>query len=55
MELSAGGERMRSLPNAGGSSEISEILSYEMLRRCFGAQLVKVSGCACVRGVRTRE
>ena len=42
MDLSDGGQRIKNLPNAGGSSEISEILSYEMLRRCFAAQLVKV-------------
>ena len=42
MNLSDGGQRIKNLPNAGGSSEISEILSYEMLKRCFAAQLVKV-------------
>ena len=42
MDLSDGGQRIKNLPNAGGSSEISEILSYEMLKRCFAAQLVKV-------------
>lgn len=28
-------------PNAGGNSVFSEVLSYEILRRCFGAELLK--------------
>ena len=39
MHLSASGQKMKCLPNAGGSSVASEVLSYEMLRNCFGAEL----------------
>ena len=41
MSLSAGAKRMFTCPNAGGSSEKSEILSFELLQRCFGAELQK--------------
>ena len=41
MSLSKDSHRMKSLPNAGGNSVESEVLSYEMLYRCFGAQLHK--------------
>lgn len=41
MSLSKGAKRMSTCPNAGGSSEKSEILSFELLRRCFGADLQK--------------
>lgn len=39
--LSSGGQRMYDTPNAGGSSTESEVLSYEVLRYCEGATLVK--------------
>ena len=39
MSLSSGALRMNSLPNAGGSSVKSEVLSYEILQKCFGAEL----------------
>lgn len=39
MRLSSAGLKMKCLPNAGGSSVISEVLSYELLRNCFGAEL----------------
>ena len=32
-------ERMRTLPNAGGSSLVSEVLAFELLARAFGASL----------------
>ena len=41
MSLSTGAKRMFTCPNAGGSSEKSEILSFELLQRCFGADLQK--------------
>lgn len=41
MSLSNGAKRMRTCPNAGGSSEKSEVLSFELLQRCFGADLQK--------------
>lgn len=41
MALSTGAKRMFACANAGGSSEKSEILSFELLRRCFGADLGK--------------
>ncbi|ELU02326.1 hypothetical protein CAPTEDRAFT_209489 [Capitella teleta] len=39
MELCEGASYMKSKDNAGGSSEISEFLSFEVLHRCFGAEL----------------
>ena len=39
MILSSGALRMKALPNAGGSSLKSEVLSYELLKRCYGAEL----------------
>lgn len=41
MSWSNGAKRMRTCPNAGGSSEKSEVLSFELLQRCFGADLQK--------------
>ena len=41
MSLSIGAKRLFACPNAGGSSEKSEILSFELLQRCFGADLQK--------------
>lgn len=41
MSLSNGAKRLFTSPNAGGSSEKSEVLSYELLQRCFGADLLK--------------
>jgi len=41
MTLSDAACRMRDLPNAGGNSVISEVLSFEVLQKCFGAQLLK--------------
>lgn len=42
MNLSNGGARLRDVPNAGGSSVISEVLSFEVLQKCFKANLIKV-------------
>ncbi len=39
--LSAGGQRLFDTPNAGGSSTESEVMSYEVLRACEGAKLLK--------------
>lgn len=36
--LSPGAQVIRDEPNAGGNSVLSEVLSYEVIRRCFGAQ-----------------
>ncbi|PIK36849.1 hypothetical protein BSL78_26318 [Apostichopus japonicus] len=41
MDLSEKAEKIRNTPNAGGSSVESEVLSYELLHRCFGATLLK--------------
>ena len=41
MALSSGALRMACIPNAGRSSERSEVLSFELLQRCFGASLQK--------------
>lgn len=43
MNLSDSGKKLRDVPNAGGNSVISEVLSFELLRTCFGAQLLKVN------------
>ena len=42
MILSDPAKRIRDVPNAGGNSVVSEVLSFELLKRCFGAQLIKV-------------
>lgn len=39
--LSPGGQRLFDTPNAGGSSAESEVMSYEVLRYCEGATLLK--------------
>jgi hypothetical protein len=39
--LSPGGQRLFDTPNAGGSSTESEVMSYEVLRHCEGATLLK--------------
>lgn len=39
--LSPGGVRLFDTPNAGGSSTESEVMSYEVLRYCEGAKLLK--------------
>lgn len=39
--LSPGGQRLFDTPNAGGSSTESETMSYEVLRHCEGAVLLK--------------
>lgn len=41
MTLSVEAQKIRDVPNAGGNSVVSEVLSYEMLQRCFGAKLLK--------------
>ncbi|KAK3611271.1 hypothetical protein CHS0354_004920 [Potamilus streckersoni] len=41
MSLSAGALNILQVPNAGGSSIVSEVLSFEMLQRCFRAKLYK--------------
>lgn len=38
--LSEGGSRIFNEPNAGGSSTWSEVLSFEVLKNCFGASLI---------------
>ena len=39
--LSADGQRIMTTPNAGGSSVESEVMSFEVLRACEGAKLLK--------------
>jgi len=39
MRWSSDSKKMLSLPNAGGSSLLSEVLSFELLERTFGAKL----------------
>jgi hypothetical protein len=41
MTFSSGAQRMLDEPNAGGHSEVSEAVSFEMLRRAFDAHLIK--------------
>lgn len=40
-ELSPGGQKLFDTANAGGSSTESEVMSYEVLRACAGAKLLK--------------
>lgn len=42
MNLSSDAVKIRDVPNAGGSSVASEVLSFELLQRCFKAKLLKV-------------
>lgn len=39
--LSKGAQRILLEENAGGQSELSEAFSFEVMRKCFGAQLLK--------------
>jgi len=39
--LSKGAQRILLEDNAGGQSELSEAFSFEVMRKCFGAQLLK--------------
>jgi hypothetical protein len=39
--LTEGGRRIRDLPNAGGNSVASEVMSFEVLRASYGADLLK--------------
>ncbi|KAK3096887.1 hypothetical protein FSP39_004414 [Pinctada imbricata] len=41
MTLSASAEKILNVPNAGGNSVISEVLSFEFFQKCFNAKLVK--------------
>ena len=42
MNLSTDATKIRDVPNAGGSSVVSEVLSFEVLQKCFKASLLKV-------------
>jgi hypothetical protein len=41
VRLTDGGCRIRDLPNAGGNSVASEVMSFEILRASYGADLLK--------------
>ncbi|XP_060085744.1 AAC-rich mRNA clone AAC4 protein-like [Ylistrum balloti] len=41
MTLSIAAIRLATVPNAGGNSVVSEVLSFELFRRCFNAKLLK--------------
>lgn len=41
MTLSTDAVKIRDVPNAGGSSVVSEVLSFELLQKCFKAKLLK--------------
>ncbi|XP_071097750.1 AAC-rich mRNA clone AAC4 protein-like [Haliotis cracherodii] len=41
MSLTEGAERIRDVPNAGGNSVLSEVLSFELMNKCFAAKLLK--------------
>jgi len=41
MDLSPGALQILHLPNAGGNSLESEVLSFELLHRCYGAELLE--------------
>lgn len=41
IQLSPGAQRIKELPNAGGSSLCSEVVSFEVLRRTLQARLLK--------------
>ena len=46
--LSPASIRMMHQPNAGGNSVLSEVMSCELLHRCYGAHLLKVSQEICL-------
>jgi hypothetical protein len=41
IRLSKSSQNILNSPNAGGASELSEALSFELLSRCFGVNLIK--------------
>eukprot|EP00005_Dracoamoeba_jomungandri_P005464 CAMPEP_0174260344 /NCGR_PEP_ID=MMETSP0439-20130205/9655_1 /TAXON_ID=0 /ORGANISM="Stereomyxa ramosa, Strain Chinc5" /LENGTH=313 /DNA_ID=CAMNT_0015344567 /DNA_START=266 /DNA_END=1207 /DNA_ORIENTATION=+ len=41
VQLSEGGKKVKFTPNAGGNSVASEVISYEVLRSCYGAELLR--------------
>jgi hypothetical protein len=41
MNFSEGSKKMLSIPNAGGNSVISEVISYEIIKSAFGAIFLK--------------
>jgi len=41
MRLSDSAKKIRDVPNAGGNSVVSEVLSFELMQKCFGAELLK--------------
>ncbi|XP_033727316.1 AAC-rich mRNA clone AAC4 protein-like [Pecten maximus] len=41
MTLSIAAIRLATVPNAGGNSVVSEVLSFELFQRCFNAKLLK--------------
>jgi hypothetical protein len=41
VQLSEGGHRLLTVPNAGGNSVWSEVMSFEVLRLLFGARLLR--------------
>ncbi|KAL5018554.1 hypothetical protein ScPMuIL_004276 [Solemya velum] len=41
MHFSIGADKLLNVPNAGGSSVLSEVLSFELLHKCFRASLLK--------------
>ena len=49
MALSDQAVKIRDVPNAGGNSVISEVMSFELLKRCFGAQLLKVGSVTIIQ------
>lgn len=59
MTLSEGAEKIWSVPNAGGNSVISEVLSFETFHRCFHAELLRVRRVSieavCTYGVNIRK
>mmetsp|Transcript_3364 Transcript_3364/g.3697 ORF Transcript_3364/g.3697 Transcript_3364/m.3697 type:complete len:188 (-) Transcript_3364:39-602(-) len=40
VQLTAGGRTLLETPNAGGNSIWSEVMSFEVIRACFGAELL---------------
>jgi hypothetical protein len=47
MMISRSAQKIRDVPNAGGNSVISEVLSFEFLNKAVQAQLLKVGVIRC--------
>ena len=55
MMISRSAQKIRDVPNAGGNSVISEVLSFEFLNKAVQAQLLKVRVIRCHSSLKKNE